>query len=75
MERISCVRVFDPHCLGWTNHWVVLTAAGCFLVPSERGGWEARVPFHLDRALPELDASYVEPVWDLLTRPKWRVGA
>ncbi len=70
MEHSSLARSFDPHCLGWTNHWVVLTSAGCFLVPCEWGGWGARVPFSLDHALPELDASYVEVVWELLTRPK-----
>ena len=72
MDHVQLVRLFDPHCRGWMDHWVAMTSVGCFLVPAERGGWDDRVPCTLDPALPELDAADLGAVWDLLTRPKPR---
>ncbi len=67
VEHTDPSRIFDPHRLGWRRHWVVLTSAGCFLVPAERGGWNKRVPFTLDMALPELDDIYLTFIWEMLS--------
>ena len=72
MDRVQLVRLFDPHCRGWMDHWVAVTSVGCFLVPAERGGWDERVPFPLDPALPELHDADLGAVWALLTSPKQR---
>ena len=61
MELVQLVRLFDPHCRGWMDHWVAVTSVGCFLVPAERGGWYERVPFTLDTSLPELDDADLGP--------------